>query len=239
MALPIFFNADITRESDEHTLDEETSKHVVQVLRMKKDELINVSNGNGYMFLTRITDDHKKKVTVKIIETTLHARPSDISIGISLVKNVQRFEWFLEKAVEIGVAEIFPLICARTERQQFRTSRMQGIMTSAMLQSQQAWLPRLSEPVKFKDFIEKPRQGKTLIAHCVAEGKRIGISELSKSTDTLLLIGPEGDFTPDEIKSALDKNYTPVTLGHTRLRTETAGVVAVTLLNNLNARLPD
>src|SRR5688572_556867 len=127
MALPVFFNADITRESDEHVLDEETSKHIVQVLRMKQDELINVSNGNGYMFLTKIIDDHKKKVTVKIIETTLHAQAPKISIAISLLKNVQRFEWFLEKAVEIGVSEVFPLICARTEKQHFRTPRMQGI----------------------------------------------------------------------------------------------------------------
>lgn len=239
MALPVFYSAEITGESDELVFNEETSKHIVQVLRMKQDEQVNVSNGNGYMFLAKILNDHKKKVIVRVLNNTFQAPPPRISIGISLVKNVQRFEWFLEKAVEIGISEIYPLICARTEKQQFRTSRMQGIVISAMLQSQQAWLPHLHEPIKFQQFIEKPWKGDAFIAHCLADEERRPLQQFVPVKDPLILIGPEGDFTNEEILKALQMKYRPVTLGLTRLRTETAGMVAVTLLNNLTERLQD
>ncbi len=239
MALPVFYSAEINAQSDEHVLNEDTSKHIVQVLRMKRDEHLKVSNGNGYMFTTQIIDDHKKRVVVKITDTSFEPAPANISIGISMVKNVQRFEWFLEKAVEIGISEIHPLLCARTEKQQFRFARMQGIMISAMLQSQQAWLPRLTEPVRFNEFVERPLVGNAFIAHCEAGVKRSPLQHFSAVKNPLILIGPEGDFTNEEIQKALDKGYAPVTLGNTRLRTETAGMVAVTLLNNLNAHLQD
>lgn len=239
MALPVFYSADITDQDDEHELNEETSRHIVQVLRMKKDERLNVTNGNGYMFLTSIVDDHKKKVIVRIIERIFQQRPPNISVGISLVKNVQRFEWFLEKAVEIGVAEIFPLICARTEKQQFRTSRMQGIVVSAMLQSQQAWRPTLHEPVKLPWLLDQPLTGNAFIAHCVSGEVRATLPEFAPLKNPMILIGPEGDFTNEEIEKALQNNYKPVSLGSTRLRTETAGIVAVTLLKNFNVHLPD
>lgn len=219
-------------------LGEETSKHIVQVLRMKKDEQLNITNGNGHMFLTRIIDDHKKGVTVQVIGTTFKNASAKISIGISLVKNVQRFEWFVEKAVEIGISEIYPLICTRTEKQHFRTSRMQGIMVSAMLQSQQAWLPVLHEPVKFEQLIEKPKEGDAFIAHCLADEDRSALQQYTPFSKPLILIGPEGDFTNDEIQKALENKFKAVTLGHTRLRTETAGMVAVTLLNHTNVHLP-
>jgi len=238
MALPVFYSADITGQDDEHELNEETSRHIVQVLRMKKDEKLTVSNGKGYMFLASIVDDHKKKVVVRVVEKILQQRPPNISIGISLIKNVQRFEWFLEKAVEIGVAEIFPLICARTEKQQFRISRMQGIVVSAMLQSQQAWRPILHEPLKFQQLLDNPLEGSAFIAHCITGEERASLQQFAPLKNPLILIGPEGDFTKEEIEKALQKHYKPVTLGRTRLRTETAGMVAVTLLNNISVHLP-
>lgn len=235
MALPIFYSAEITGQENLHVLNEETSKHMVQVLRMGKSEQLNVTNGNGYLFLASIVDDHKKGVTIQIIDQTFHTPPAKISVAISLVKNAQRFEWFLEKAVEIGVVEIFPLVCARTEKDHFRAPRMQGIIMSAMLQSQQVWLPVLHEPQKFSQFISRPKTSDAFIAHCIEAENRLSLQHYTPLKNPLILIGPEGDFTKEEIALALDGGYHPVTLGSTRLRTETAGVVAVTLLNNLTA----
>ena len=238
MGLPVFYSASITEHDQLHVLNEETSKHIVQVLRMQKDEQLYITNGNGYRFLAGIVEDDKKAVSIQITDRTIHAAPAKVSIAISLVKNVQRFEWFLEKAVEIGVSEIFPIVCARTEKQHFRGPRLQGIITSAMLQSQQAWLPVLHEPQKFQEFVSRPLPGQAFIAHCILENPRMDLQNFSPFRNPTMLIGPEGDFTPDEIAMALKMEYQPVTLGATRLRTETAGIVAVTLLNNLNVRLP-
>jgi len=233
MALPFFYKEDIVSNTDNITLDEDTSKHVIQVLRMQIGEPLNLTDGKGNLFAAEIVDDHKKRCAVKIISTTQQL-PSATkrSIAISLVKNSSRFEWFLEKATEIGVNEIFPLICERTEKQHFRFERMKGILISAMLQSQQCWLPVLSEPVKYSKFITNEYAGQKFIAHCKDENNKKPLAEklINNSTDKLILIGPEGDFTPDEIGYALKAGFIPVTLGETRLRTETAGVVAVTLL---------
>lgn len=239
MALPLFYSAEITEQDEQHVLSEESSKHIVQVLRMKKEEELSITNGNGYMFITKIIDDHKKRVALQVLDKSLHPAKATISIGISLVKNVQRFEWFLEKAVEIGISEIFPLICARTEKHHFRTDRLKGIMVSAMLQSQQPWLPLLHQPQSFNHVINRPLEGNAFIAHCLADEKRRSLQHFSPLKNPIILIGPEGDFTKDEIYQALEKKFQPVSLGNTRLRTETAGMVAVTLLNNLNGHLRD
>jgi 16S rRNA (uracil1498-N3)-methyltransferase len=153
---------------------------------------------------------------------------NEIAIGISLVKNNTRFEWFLEKATEIGMQTIIPLLCHRTEKQHFRYDRMQQICVSAMLQSQQYWLPHLHAPTSFADVLEMPFNTK-MIAHCLETDKK-QLSDLSAETSQLILIGPEGDFTEAEIQAAIAKQFVPIMLGETRLRTETAGVVAATLL---------
>jgi 16S rRNA (uracil1498-N3)-methyltransferase len=152
-----------------------------------------------------------------------------IAIGISLVKNTSRFEWFLEKATEIGVAEIIPLQCARTVKEKFRFDRMEQILTSAMLQSQQCWKPMLHPPTAFDKALELSFDHK-MIAHCVEEEKQQLSSLVHDVRSKLILIGPEGDFTSTEIANALQHGFTPVSLGHTRLRTETAGLVAAALL---------
>ena len=233
MALPFFYSDAVQPGDNQLVLNEETSKHVVQVLRMQNGDQLNLTDGKGNLFRAEITDGHKKKCAVRILSSK-HVKPSEkkSTIAISLIKNTNRFEWFLEKATEIGVHEIIPLICDRTEKQHFRIDRMKGILVSAMLQSQQCWLPVLSEPVRFEDWVMRQNENsQKFIAHCVDEQiKKPMHQHISTSAHQLICIGPEGDFTKDEIKLALSENFIPVSLGNTRLRTETAGIVAATLL---------
>jgi 16S rRNA (uracil1498-N3)-methyltransferase len=232
MQLPFFYEPTLDTSLSHFTLSEETSKHCIQVLRMKMGEQLQLTNGKGLLCTVVIASEDKKKAVVTIGSTELIPRPSrKISIAISLLKNASRLEWFLEKATEIGVTHIQPLICARTEHSRFKTERMQGILVSAMLQSQQVWLPEMPEPIHFEKYISQTSAMQKLIAHCEENEKR-SISDIPPSDDTLILIGPEGDFTTAEIELALSQGYIPVTLGNTRLRTETAGMVAAALLTN-------
>ena len=212
-------------------LDEDTSKHITGVLRMKVGDEVLLTDGNGAKAQAIITNDHRKKCSLRIdaVETEAPKTPK-VCIAISLIKNNTRFEWFLEKATEIGVSEIIPLLCERTERQSFRYDRMQSILISAMLQSQQVWLPQLHEPTSFEKVLSTTYENK-FIAHCLPHQKGSLYGALKKfDSDRMILIGPEGDFTEVEIERALNQNFLPVTLGNTRLRTETAGLVAATLL---------
>jgi 16S rRNA (uracil1498-N3)-methyltransferase len=232
MQLPYFYQKDIDVSKTQLVLSEETSKHCVQVLRMKEGEQLQLTNGVGDLLTAEIIAANKKNCIVKIIKTQSHqSQTKRISIAISLLKNASRFEWFLEKATEIGIAEIIPVISKRTERQHFRFDRMNSILVAAMLQSQQTLLPVLHEPILFSEIFKYPNYQTKLIAHC-EEDKKVEIKDTTISNSTQILIGPEGDFTPDEIALALQHNYQPVTLGNTRLRTETAGIVAATLLTN-------
>lgn len=234
MALPFFYKKNILQTDAVVVLDEDTSKHIVQVLRMKTGEQIKLTDGKGHIFLCEITNDHRKKCEVTIIETSPIPHPkSNLCIAISPVKNNSRFEWFLEKATEIGVTEIVPLICERTEKQQLKMERLHGILVSAMLQSQQAWLPVLQEAKKYGAYIKTAKENTGLqkfIAHC-EEDKKTSLSATRHSNNATILIGPEGDFTHNEIEAALQSGFEPVSLGETRLRTETAGIVAAVLLN--------
>lgn len=229
MNLPYFYEENIQQPI--HILSEETSKHCIQVLRMKEGEQLQLTDGKGNLFTASINDADKRNCAVKI-EAANYEQPtaSHVSIAISLLKNSTRLEWFMEKATEIGVKEIIPLICERTEKENFRFERMHNILVSAMLQSTQTWLPQLHQPKKFDAFINEDFDGLKLIAHCVEEEKK-SLSELiSQHKNKLILIGPEGDFSGNELKAALENNFIAVTLGNTRLRTETAGVVAAALL---------
>src|ERR1700722_5039099 len=214
------------------TLDEDNSKHIIQVLRMKVGEQLLLTDGKGNLLTSVITDAHKKKTVVKIQEIKHKAQGArKLSVAISLLKNTNRFEWFLEKATELGVTKIIPLICERTENLNFRYDRMQHILISAMLQSQQDWLPQLQEPTKLEKIIIESHHAQKFIAHC-ADDAKVDLSEaINSATDSqIILIGPEGDFTKDEIELAKKNHFVAVTLGETRLRTETAGVVAASLL---------
>jgi 16S rRNA (uracil1498-N3)-methyltransferase len=232
MALPFFFTENLI-SGDHITLSEEASKHCVQVLRMKTGEYLQLTDGKGNLFTTRIINTAGKRCIVVIEKKDSQPQPSKrISIAISLLKNTSRFEWFLEKATEIGVREILPIICQRTEREHFRFDRMRNVLIAAMLQSQQTWLPVLSEPQKFEKIIELSTYGQKLIAYCSEREKHMP-SDIKKANEIQILIGPEGDFTNAEIELAMQNNFQPVSLGATRLRTETAGVVAAALLINL------
>ena len=229
MERPIFFVDHLPENII--TLNEDTSKHVVQVLRMKPGEQLHLTDGAGSLLTAEIIDDHKKKCTVGIIDKNFQPQKErKISIAISLVKNNSRFEWFLEKATEIGVTEIIPLLCARTEKQHFRLDRMKQILISAMMQSKQVWLPVLLEPVSFDKVCSTSNDQTKLIAHCMEDHKQ-DISAYRQKNSVQILLGPEGDFTHEEIQMAIEFGYIPVTLGVTRLRTETAGIVAAALLS--------
>ena len=232
MALPLFYKEDLNTSSTEVVLDEASSKHSVQVLRMQNGEQLQLTNGKGRLFTVEIIDNNRKRCAAKIQQTTNNKPPTtNITIAISLIKNSSRFDWFLEKATEIGVTEIVPLICSRTEKTAFKSDRMKTILVSAMLQSQQCWLPVLHEPTKFNSLIQSSSHQQKFIAHCMDDAKR-NLADLNNESlsSKIILIGPEGDFTADEIKQALQNNFSAVALGETRLRTETAGIVAASLL---------
>lgn len=230
MSLPFFYEPAVSKLSPHFQLSEETSKHCIHVLRMKTGAQLQLTDGRGALYQARILSEDKKKTVVLVEEEAFVTRSArKISIAISLLKNTGRFEWFLEKATEIGVSDICPLICARTEQTRFKRERMNQILVSAMLQSQQAWLPVLHEPLPFKNVVLESAYNQKLLAHC-GEDQKQDISALNIASDTQILIGPEGDFTPQEIQQALNSRFLPVSLGNTRLRTETAGMVAATLL---------
>lgn len=235
MALPFFYIDEYVPSTKEIVLDEDTSRHVIQVLRMKQGELLNLTDGKGNLLTTAIIDDHKKHCVAKVQETKyMEQAARKISIAISLLKNANRFEWFLEKATEIGVNEIVPLVCHRTEKEKFRHDRLKSILVSAMLQSQQCWLPVLHEPIAFELLFrqeEVANASQKFIAHCIENEKR-NLADLVNDTlpSQIILIGPEGDFTEQEIEMAMAHHFDAVALGETRLRAETAGMVAATIL---------
>lgn len=235
MNLPLFYITDVLTGQSEITLDEDTSKHVVNVLRMKKGEQLHLTNGRGFLLLAGITDDHKKRCVVKVLnEQFIPQSGRKTSIAISLLKNTNRFEWFLEKATELGITEIIPMMCDRTEKQHFRHDRMHSIQVSAMIQSQQVWLPVLHQPVGFGQLLKQNDVidiTQKFIAHCIAGSKQSLADLVNESLPSqIILIGPEGDFTKEEVAFATEHYFIPVSLGNTRLRSETAGMVAAVLL---------
>ncbi len=235
MNLPFFYIPELNRGQQHLTLAEDSSRHIVQVLRMQVGDKIKLTDGQGYLLEATITENHKKACRVHIDKLSHQpASANRVVIGISLVKNASRFEWFLEKATELGIAAIVPLRCERTEKERFKTDRFRGILISAMLQSQQTWLPELREPASLQELLEEPALLNNLqkfIAHCANGEKKELVDCLRESAvSRVILIGPEGDFTSSELSLAFSKGFLPVSLGDTRLRTETAGVVAATLL---------
>lgn len=229
MDTPVFFLEKL-EDGNIFTLNEDTSRHIIQVLRMKPLEKIQLTNGAGNLVTAEITGGDKRKCMVTVIgRQAFSQKTKQISIGISLLKNAARFEWFLEKATEMGVTEIIPMLCERTEKQHFRYERMRQIIISAMMQSKQVWLPVLQSPVSFETVISSSIYHSKLIAHCEDDNKP-SIKNFLPNPPLQILIGPEGDFSQNEISSALKNNFQPVALGDTRLRSETAGVVAAALL---------
>jgi 16S rRNA (uracil1498-N3)-methyltransferase len=225
--MQLFYTPDITTESKEFSFDKEESKHIIKVLRKKEGDILHVTNGLGYLFTTEIIFASEKKCTIKINSTDKQEETGFyIHLAVAPTKMNERYEWFLEKATEIGIHEITPIICDHSERTVIKTERFDKIIQSAMKQSNQYFLPKLNEPVSFKNFISKIHEGNTYIAHCEESNKKLLKEVVQPNQKYTLLIGPEGDFSSKEINLALENNFTPVSLGNTRLRTETAAIVA-------------
>ena len=232
MPLPLFYTENLSPAGTVAALDEATARHINQVLRMKKGDRIFLTNGEGKRCTALIQEQYKKECRVYIEEAAedIPVLQPRITVAISLLKNASRFEWFLEKATETGISSIIPLLCERTEGVHFRFERMRNILVSAMLQSRQYWLPELSSPVAFKEWISRADAPHRYIAHCLDIPKSGLAAAAASGGDKIVCIGPEGDFTPAEIDMALHYRFMPVSLGNTRLRTETAGIAAAVLL---------
>ncbi|NUY79985.1 16S rRNA (uracil(1498)-N(3))-methyltransferase [Flavobacterium sp. MAH-1] len=235
--MQLFYTPEINAQTDTFIFDKEESRHIVKVLRKTTGDKVYVTNGLGSLFKTEITLASDNKCTVKIVsEEKSQPLPFHLHLAVAPTKMNDRYEWFLEKATEIGVSEITPIICDRSERTQVKIDRFEKIVVSAMKQSNQYHLPKLNEAMTFKEFLKTKPDGQKFIAHCEETDKKSFKSELQKGVDATILIGPEGDFSEKEIALALADGYIPVSLGETRLRTETAAVVAchtVILLNEL------
>lgn len=236
MSVPFFYEPTIASGTTLFTLTEENSKHCAQVLRMQLNDALTITNGMGGLFEGVIQSSHKKTTIVAIKNSHfIPASAQKITLGISLLKNTVRLEWLFEKVTEMGVYQIIPLLCERTVHERFKMERMQHIIQSAMVQSQQAWLPILSTPTAFETCIDAHSSTQGLIAHCNHTDKK-SIKEFAGSNisdEIMVLIGPEGDFTDKEIAKAIHANFTAIHLGQNRLRTETAGIFAVSVLKKI------
>ena len=233
--MQLFYNPTISEKDTSFVFDKEESKHIIKVLRKKESDILFVTNGLGFIFKTEIALASDSKCTVTILSFEKE-EPSKVQLHLAVAptKMNERYEWFLEKATEIGIQEITPIICEHSERKVVKNDRFQKIIESAMKQSLHYYIPKLNEPITYKEFIKKDFKGQKIIAHCEETDKKSLKDALILNEDITLLIGPEGDFSSKEIQLALENNYIPVSLGKTRLRTETAAVVAchsVALLN--------
>lgn len=232
--MQLFYNPNISdsdsyRDTKEVTFDKEESRHIIKVLRMKEGDSFKITNGKGCFFNAEIVNANPKGCLVKILsEETQLPLPYQLHLAVAPTKLNDRYEWFLEKATEIGVSEITPIICDHSERKVIKEERYEKILQSAMKQSLKAYLPVLNPAVSLKDFLRTKNESDSLkfIAHCEETDKKSLKSLLLPKKNTTILIGPEGDFSSEEIDLAIKSGFLPVALGESRLRTETAAVVA-------------
>ncbi len=213
--------------------EDEEGRHLLTVLRKKTGDILHLTDGKGFFYEAELADAGKRQVLARIVSKTAAPplSPARLHIAIAPTKQMERLEWFLEKATEIGVDEITPLICQRSERDTLRLDRLEKILVSAMKQSLRAWLPKLNEPTRFQDFAKKTNEAQRRLAWCSDEPLSHLKNTLSPQQDTVIAIGPEGDFSPEEIQIAFANGFQGVSLGKARLRTETAGLLAVTVFN--------
>ncbi|NDP27971.1 MAG: 16S rRNA (uracil(1498)-N(3))-methyltransferase [Flavobacterium sp.] len=225
--MQLFYNPTIDKTTKIFSFDKEESKHIIKVLRKKDTDILFVTNGLGLLFETEITLASDNKCTVQILSIEkAESSKFHLHLAVAPTKMNDRYEWFLEKATEIGIHEITPIICDRSERKVVNRERFEKIILTAMKQSNVLFLPKLNEVMTFKEFIKHKNEGLQLIAHCEETDKKLLKSVLKPNENVTVLIGPEGDFSEKEIILALENNYVPVSLGNTRLRTETAAIVA-------------
>jgi 16S rRNA (uracil1498-N3)-methyltransferase len=232
----VFYTPDI-QESSVYTLNEEESRHCSKVLRLVAGDQVYLVDGRGGLYEAEISESGKRHVQLSILKHTpnYQERKYRIHIAIAPTKNIDRVEWFLEKATEIGIDEITPIICSHSERKIIKADRLEKVITSAVKQSLQAYHPILHPAVSFTHFLQQELPAVKMIAHCVDDEQRVFISDVIEAgSEYLILIGPEGDFSTEEIQMATEAGFIPLTLGKTRLRTETAGLAACFELNYLN-----
>lgn len=234
--MQLFFNPHINPETKEILFSKEESRHIIKVLRKKQGDILHITNGNGYLFSAEIIIESDKKCVAKIIGAEFKEKEWNyyLHIAIAPTKNIDRLEWFIEKATEIGIDEITPLLCDNSERKVIKFERLEKIMLSAAKQSLKFNAPKLNELTKFKDFLHSNKEGNLLIAHCY-DGEKTPLKSFEFKEDRItILIGPEGDFSQKEVEEAVQAKFIPITLGKSRLRTETAGLVAVHSINFLH-----
>ena len=236
--MQLFYAPDITPPF--YTLSDEESKHCVRVLRLREGDTLHITDGKGNLYHCNITKAHQHHCTVEIIETISEWEkiPYSLTMAVAPTKNIERYEWFLEKATEVGVTRFIPIECDHSERRSIKHEREQRVITSAVKQSLKAYHPALDELTPVKQVIATPFDGQKFIAHCNKEyGERAYMpSIIKKNENILILIGPEGDFSPEEIKFALENGFVPISLGSQRLRTETAAIVATVMVATENSK---
>lgn len=230
----LFYTPDI--KGDTYTLNQTESKHCTKVLRLSEGDIIHLIDGVGGFYTAEITDASPKACKVKCTEIIreYEKRSFSLHIGIAPTKNNDRTEWFLEKCTEMGIDKITPLLCEHSERKVVKTERLNKIITSAVKQSLKAYHPELEEMIKFKNFINQDFSGQKFIAHC-NPGEKTPLQDIyTEDSDVVILIGPEGDFSPKEVEMAKEAGFKEISLGNSRLRTETAGIVACHTINLIN-----
>ena len=237
--MQLFYNPDINLSTNNFSFDKNESRHIIKVLRKKERDQLQITNGKGMLFNSEIINANDKKCAIQIISAELQPKPwtYHLHIAIAPTKMNDRYEWFLEKATEIGIDEITPIICDKSERKKIKTDRYKKVIVSAMKQSLKFQLPKLNDPIRYSEFIKKDFKGSRLIAHCNKTDRQTLKQESVTNNIITVLIGPEGDFSAKEINAALQHKFIPLSLGKSRLRTETAGIVvcnAISILKDNN-----
>lgn len=225
--MQLFYNPDIDERTIKFSFPKDESKHIIKVLRKTIGDTLYITNGKGWLFTAEIIVPNINKCIAAIASKSLHPQKDyHLHLAVAPTKMNDRYEWFLEKATEIGIESITPIICDHSERKVVKTERFERILKSAMKQSLNCYLPKLHKPIALKSFLKQDFNGNLFIAHCEESDRKSLKSLLKPKQDITILIGPEGDFSVKEIEMAMANKFIPVTLGKTRLRTETAAVVA-------------
>ena len=236
IVMQLFYAADFS--APEYMLSEEESRHAVKVLRLAEGDTLHITDGKGNLYRCVVASAHQKHTLVRVVEhfEEFEKLPYNLTMAVAPTKNIDRYEWFLEKATEIGVAEFVPLISEHSERKVIKHEREEKVITAAVKQSLKAYHPVLAELTSFDEVVCKTFAGRKFIAHCgeAVKEKKYLASTLRKGEDALVLIGPEGDFSPEEVRLAVANGFEEITLGTQRFRTETAAVVAVDMVSIVN-----
>ncbi len=225
--MQLFYNPNINENTTQFSFEKEESKHIVKVLRKTVGDTLHITNGNGWLFTAEVVIPNINKCVVTIISKEKQQKHNySLHLAVAPTKMNDRYEWFLEKATEIGIDTITPIICDHSERKIIKPERFEKILQSAMKQSLSCYMPKLNEVTAFKDFVLQDFEDDLFIAHCEETDRKSLKQELKQKQNITILIGPEGDFSTKEIELAIKNKFIPVTIGKTRLRTETAAIVA-------------